>query len=80
MNIWLLRYFLDFLYLRFEKEQIFSRPQESAALEHQTIVDCILARNSTGAKKAIREHFRNVKKNVMRDLRNRLKETEEIEI
>lgn len=80
ISIWVLRYLLDFLYLRFEKEQIFSRPQESSAIEHQKIYDCIIARNSREAGKAVRDHIRSVKDNVMEDLRNRLEETEEIEI
>jgi len=80
ISIRMLRYLLDFLYLRFEKEQIFSRPQESSAVEHQKIYDCIMARNSREAGKAVRNHIRSVKDNVMEDLRNRLEDSEEIEI
>ena len=78
--IWMLRYLLDFLYLRFEKEQIFSRPQESSAVEHQKIYDCIIAGDAREAGKAMREHIRSVKNNVMEDLPNRLKVSQEIEI
>ena len=80
ISIRVLRYLLDFLYLRFEKEQIFSRPQESSAVEHQKIYDCIMARNSREAGKAVRNHIRSVKDNVMEDLRNRLEDSEKIEI
>ena len=80
ISIRVLRYLLDFLYLRFEKEQIFSRPQESSAVEHQKIYDCIMARNSREAGKVMRNHIRSVKDNVMEDLRNRLEDSEEIEI
>ena len=80
LSIWMLRYLLDFLYLRFEKEQIFSRPQESSADEHQRIFDAIIAGNTREAKKAMKNHIRSVKDNVMQDLRNRMRETEEIEI
>ena len=80
ISIRVLRYLLDFLYLRFEKEQIFSRPQESSAVEHQKIYDCIMARNSREAGKAVRNHIRSVKDNVMEDLRTRLEDSEEIEI
>ena len=80
ISIRVLRYLLDFLYLRFEKEQIFSRPQESSAVEHQKIYDCIMARNSREAGKAVRNHIRSVKDNVMEDLRNRLEDSEAIEI
>ena len=80
LSIWMLRYLLDFLYLRFEKEQIFSRPQESAAVEHQKIFDALAAGKTREAKKAVRDHIRSVKDNVMEDLRNRILETEKIEI
>ena len=80
LSIRMLRYLLDFLYLRFEKEQIFSRPQESAAVEHQKIFDAIIAGSTREAKKAMRDHIRSVKNNVMQDLRNRILESEEIEI
>ena len=76
----MLRYLLDFLYLRFEKEQIFSRPQESSAEEHQKIFGAIIAGNTREAKKAMKDHIRSVKDNVMQDLRDRMRETEEIEI
>ena len=80
ISIRVLRYLLDFLYLRFEKEQIFSRPQGSSAVEHQKIYDCIMARISREAGKAVRNHIRSVKDNVMEDLRTRLEDSEEIEI
>ncbi len=80
LSTWMLRYLLDFLYLRFEKEQIFSRPQASAAVEHQKIVETYSAGNTREAKKAMRDHIRSVKDNVMKDLRNRILETEKIEI
>ncbi len=80
LSIWMLRYLLDFLYLRFEKDQIFSRPQESAAVEHQKIFDALDAGKTREAKKAMKDHIRSVKDNVMEDLRNRIRETEKIEI
>jgi DNA-binding GntR family transcriptional regulator len=80
ISIWILRYLLDFLYLRFEKEQIFSSPQESSAVEHQKIYDYIIARNTREAGKAMREHIRSVQKNVLEDIKNRMRESDEIEI
>ncbi len=80
LSIRMLRYLLDFLYLRFEKEQIFSRPQESAAVEHQKIFDALITGKTREAKKAMRDHIRSVKDNVMKDLRKRIVETEKIEI
>jgi DNA-binding FadR family transcriptional regulator len=73
-------YLLDFWYLRFEKEMIFSRPQESSAAEHRKIYDCVLERNPRDARKAMRDHIRSVKNNVMKDLRNHILETQKIEI
>ena len=80
LSIWMLRYLLDYKYLRFEKEQIFLRPQESKAHEHQLICDRIIARDTLGAKKAMRNHIRSVRNNVLNDLQTRLRQTEEIEI
>ena len=80
ITIWMLRYLLDFLYLRFEKEMIFSRPQESSAAEHRRIYDCVMERNPRAARKAMRDHIRSIKSNVLEDLHNRISETEEIVI
>jgi DNA-binding GntR family transcriptional regulator len=80
ITVWMLRYLLDFFYLRFEKERIFSRPQESSAAEHQKICDSLMERNVGAAGKAMRDHIRSVKNNVLEDLHNRLKVSEEIEI
>jgi DNA-binding GntR family transcriptional regulator len=80
LSIRMLRYLLDFLYLRFEKERIFSRPRESAAVEHQKIFDALVAGQTREAQKAMRDHIRSVKDNVMEDLCNRIMETEKIEI
>jgi DNA-binding FadR family transcriptional regulator len=71
---------LNFLYLRFEKERIFSRPQESSAAEHRKISDCVMARDLRGARKAMRDHIRSLKDNVLQDLRNRLEDSADIEI
>ena len=73
ITVWMLRYLLDFFYLRFEKERIFSRPQASSAAEHQKICNSVMERNVGAARKAMRDHIRNVKNNVLEDLHNRLK-------
>jgi DNA-binding GntR family transcriptional regulator len=80
LSIRILRYLLDFLYLRFEKELIFSRPQETAIREHQKIVDAIIARQTRAAQRAMRDHIRNIQNNVLQDLKTRLLESEEIQI
>jgi len=71
---------LDFYYLRVEKELIFSRPQETAIREHQQIVYAIMARQTHTAQKAMREPIRNIRNNVLQDLKTRLLEAEEIYI
>ena len=80
LSIWILRYLLDFLYLRFEKDLIFSRPQETADREHQKIFDAIVAGKTRTAQKAMREHIRNIRSNVLVGLKARLIESERIEI
>lgn len=80
LSIRILRYLLDFLYLRFEKELIFSRPQETAIREHQKIVDAIMAGQARAAQRAMRDHIRNIRNNVLQDLKTRLLESEEIQI
>jgi DNA-binding GntR family transcriptional regulator len=80
LSIRILRYLLDFLYLRFEKELIFSRPQETAIREHQKIVDAIISRQARTAQRAMRDHIRNIRNNVLQDLKTRLWESEEIQI
>lgn len=80
LSIRILRYLLDFLYLRFEKELIFSRPQETAIREHQRILDAVLARQARAAQRAMRDHIRNIRNNVLQDLKTRLLESEEIQI
>ena len=55
LSIRILRDLFDFLYLRFGQELIFSRPQESAGLEHQAIFDAVSARDVSTARKAMRD-------------------------
>jgi len=80
ISIWILRYLLDFLYLRFEQELIFSRPLESAAIEHQRIFDYVVAKETPLASEAMRDHIRNVRANALEGLKSRLEHAEEIDI
>jgi len=68
------------LYLRFEKELIFSRPQETADRERQKIFDAVTARETRAEQKAMRDHICNIRNNVLEDLKTRLMESGEIEI
>ena len=75
-----MRYSLDFLYLRCKKELIFSRPQDSSAIEHQKIFESVIARETQTACEAMRDHICNIRDNVLEDLQNRLLELEKIDI
>ncbi|MBW2657305.1 MAG: GntR family transcriptional regulator [Deltaproteobacteria bacterium] len=79
LSIRILRYLFDFLYLRFGQELIFSRPQESAGLEHQAIFDAVAGRDVSAARKAMRRHIRNIRNNALEGMQNRLAEAEQID-
>ena len=79
LSIRILRYLFDFLYLRFGQELIFSRPRESAGLEHQAIFDAVAARDVSAARKAMRRHIRNIRNNALEGMQNRLAEAEQID-
>jgi DNA-binding GntR family transcriptional regulator len=79
ISIRILRYLFDFLYLRFGQELIFSRPQESAGLEHQAIFDAVATRDVSAARKAMRRHIRNIRNNALEGMQNRLAEAEQID-
>ncbi len=76
----LLRYLLDFLYLRFDPAIIFSRPQKSAAKEHQKICDRIVAKDLSGACDAMRQHIHSIRDNALQGIQKRLDEKTEIDI
>jgi len=80
ISIWILRYLLDFLYLRFGQELIFARPLETAAIGHQKISDYVIAREIQPASEAMRDHVRNIRNNAMEGLQSRLKDSEGIDI
>lgn len=80
ISVRLLRYLLDFLYLRFDQELLFSRPQKNAASEHRIICERILARDVAGACEAMRQHIHSIRDNALEGIQNRLEESEEIKI
>ena len=75
----MLRHLFDFLYLRFEQEQLFARPQEKSDSEHQAIFDRVVARDAPGAREVIRRHIRMVRENAMEGIRKRLDDTKDID-
>ena len=72
----LLRYLIDFLYLRFDQELIFSQPWDKADSEHQAIFDCVVARDVKAACDAMAQHIRTIRYNAMEGLQNRLEQLE----
>jgi DNA-binding GntR family transcriptional regulator len=76
----ILKLVLDFLYLRFEPEMIFSRPQEKADREHELIFKALAARDAAAVCKAMRRHIRSVRDNALKGIQIRLAEEEEIDI
>lgn len=75
----ILRYLLDFLYLRFNQELIFSRPWDKADQEHKSIFDSIVARDAQAACDAMTRHIRNIRDNALEGLQDRLKELKAFE-
>ena len=63
----------------FGQDLIFSRPQESAGLEHQAILDAVAARDVSAARKAMRRHIRNIRNNALEGMQNRLAEADQID-
>jgi len=75
----LLRYLIDFLYLRFEQELIFSRPWDKVDSEHQAIFDYVVARDVKAACDAMAQHIRTIRYNAMEGLQNRLEQLETLD-
>ena len=80
ISVRLLRNLLDFLYLRFDQELLFSRPQKSAADEHRAVCERIVARDVPGACQAMQRHIHSIRDNALEGIQTRLNEYEEIEI
>ncbi len=72
----ILRYLLDFLYLRFGQELIFSRPWDKADRDHQAIFDFVVARDMKAACDTMAKHIRHIRKNALEGLQNRLAQME----
>jgi DNA-binding GntR family transcriptional regulator len=70
----ILGYLLDFLYLRFEQEFIFSRPWDRADEVHRAIYKSVTERDVDAACDAMRNHLVSVKNNSLEGLENRLEE------
>lgn len=60
LTVWILRYLLDFSYLRSNPRLIFYRPDDMAGREHREIFHAVIARDVTAAREALRKHIRNI--------------------
>jgi len=78
LSILILRYLLDFLYLRFGQELIFSRPSEDSADAHTAIFDAIKSRDVETATMVLKKHIKEINKNALDGISERLSEVEDI--
>ncbi len=78
LSILILKYLFDFLYLRFGQELIFSRPSEDSALAHTAIFDSIKSKDVKTATKVLKKHIKDIHKNALDGIQERLSEAEDI--
>jgi len=78
LSILILRYLFDFLYLRFGQELIFSRPSEDSADAHTAIFDAIKSRDVETATMVLKKHIKEINKNALDGISERLSEVEDI--
>ncbi len=78
LSILILRYLFDFLYLRFGQELIFSRPSEDSADAHTAIFDAIKSRDIKTATMVLKKHIKEINKNALDGISERLSEAEDI--
>jgi len=78
LSILILKYLFDFLYLRFGQELIFSRPSEDSAKAHTAIFDAIKSRDVKAATLVLKAHIKEVHKNALTGIQERLSESEDI--
>jgi len=79
ISIWILRYLYDLLYLTFDKDLFYYRPQDIAGQEHQTIYDAVIARDVSAATKALRKHIRTVCRDTLDDMNKLVAEMEDVD-
>jgi DNA-binding GntR family transcriptional regulator len=72
----ILRNVLDLLFLKYGGNYLTLSTLDAVDREHREIFDCVVSRNPKGAKKALLAHITNVKRQVLANLRQILKEQE----
>ena len=78
LSILILRYLFDFLYLRFGQELIFSRPSEDSADAHTAVFDAIKSKDVETATMVLKKHIKEIQKNALDGISERLSEAEDI--
>lgn len=78
LSILILKYLFDFLYLRFGQELIFSRPSEDSANAHTAIFEAIKTKDVETATRVLKDHIKDIHKNALDGIQERLTEVEDI--
>jgi len=78
LSILILKYLFDFLYLRFGQELIFSRPSEDSAVAHTAIFEAIKSKDVETATRVLKAHIKDIHKNALDGIQERLSEAEDI--
>ena len=78
LSILILKHLFDFLYLRFGQELIFSRPSEDSAHAHTAIFDAIKSRDVKAATLVLKAHIKEIHKNALEGIQERLLGAEDI--
>lgn len=79
ISIWILRYLYDILYLRFDRELVFYRPHDKSGQEHQAIFDAVIARDLAAARKALRQHIRNICSDTLDQMQNMVVDIDDVD-
>ena len=78
LSILILRHLFDFLYLRFGQELIFSRPSVDSANDNIVIFDAIKSKDIETATRLLKEHIKDMRKNALDGIQERLSQAEDI--
>lgn len=78
LSILILKHLFDFLYLRFGQELIFSRPSEDSAVAHTAIFEAIKSKDVETATRVLKVHIKDIHKNALDGIQERLSEAEDI--
>ena len=69
----------DILYLRFDRELVFYHPHDMSGQEHQAIFDAVIARDLAAARKALRQHIRNICSDTLDQMQNMVVDIDDVD-